>query len=107
MRCAHGRRLPLDLAREARERSRSGCVDSAVRCQLPAHATGEHHGLVDDLEYDTALWLRWQGTDVALAVLRDCPAAGPAPDGEGCCLFLDHAGRHTWADTEPQITGIG
>ncbi|MFC9943479.1 hypothetical protein [Streptomyces pratensis] len=104
MRCTHWRRLPLDLARKAREQSSSGHVDSAVRCQLSAHETGAHHGLLDDLEYDTALWLRWCGTDVALATLPDCPALGPGPDREGCCLFLDHAEHHTWADTEEEVS---
>lgn len=81
-------------------------VDSAVRCQLSAHDTGEHCGLLDDLDYDTALWLRWCGVDVALAVLPDCPAVGPEPESEGCCLFLDHIAHHTWADTEEEVSHI-
>ncbi len=30
MRCTHWRRVPLDLVREARERSAAECVDRAV-----------------------------------------------------------------------------
>ncbi|WP_433856796.1 hypothetical protein [Streptomyces kronopolitis] len=102
MRCAHRRRVPLDLAREAGRRSASGLVDSTVRCQLSAHGDGEHYGLLDDdLECGTALWLRWGGTGVALVVLPDCPVSGPGPDGEGCCLFADHVERHTWEEVHP------
>ncbi|MFJ3188271.1 hypothetical protein [Streptomyces halstedii] len=104
MRCTHWRRLPPELAREARERSAAGCVDSAVRCQLSAHDTGEHYGLLDDLEYGTALWLHWCETDVALAVLPDCPTVGAGPDREGCRLFLDHAERHAWVDAEGEAS---
>ncbi|MFI1736734.1 hypothetical protein [Streptomyces sioyaensis] len=104
MRCAHWHRLPLDLAREVRERSASGCVDSAVQCQLSAHEDGAHYGLLDDdLEYGTALWFRWGGTDMQRVVLPDCPVAGPAPDREGCCLFADHAEQHTWEDTVEEV----
>jgi hypothetical protein len=56
---------------------------------------------VDDLEYGTALWLRWAGPDVGLVVLPDCPVAGQGPDGEGCCLFADHAAQHTWEEAHP------
>ncbi|WTG18339.1 hypothetical protein OG945_16135 [Streptomyces decoyicus] len=98
MRCTHWRLLPLDLAREARGRSASGCVDSAVQCQLCTHRDGQHHGLLEDLEYGTALWFRWDGPDVELVVLPDCPVVGPGPDGEACCLFADHAGQHTWEE---------
>ncbi|WP_432094039.1 hypothetical protein [Streptomyces sp. bgisy100] len=104
MACAHWRRLPLGLAREARERSASGWVDSAVQCQLSAHVGGEHFGFLDDVEHGTALWLRWRGTtEVALVVLSDCPVAGPGPDKEGCCLFADHSEQHTWQDTVEEI----
>ncbi|MGW7363876.1 hypothetical protein ACWGI8_10695 [Streptomyces sp. NPDC054841] len=98
MRCAQWRRLPLDLLREARERSTSGCVDSAVQCQLSAHEDGEHYGLLDDLDYGTALWLRWHEAELGLVVLPDCPAVAPGPDGEGCCLFAGHTEQHTWED---------
>jgi hypothetical protein len=107
MRCTHWRRLPRDLAGEAREQSTSGYVDSAVRCQLSAHDAGDHHGLLDELEYGTALWLRWCVNDVALIALPDCPALGPDPTREGCCLFLDHTEHHTWADTEEEVSRIG
>ncbi|MFI1161606.1 hypothetical protein [Streptomyces sioyaensis] len=101
MRCAHWRQLPMDLAREARARSASKCVDSAVQCQLSAHQGGEHYGFLDDPEYGTALWLRWRGTEVDLVVLSDCPVVGPGPDGEGCCLFADHVEQHTWEEAHP------
>lgn len=104
MACAHWRRLPMDLARQARERSATGCVDSAVQCQLRAHEGGEHFGLLDDVEYSTALWLRWRGTtEVALVVLADCPVVGPGSDGEGCCLFAGHTEQHTWQDAVEEI----
>lgn len=98
MRCAHWRRVPLDLAREAREKSATTYIDRAVQCQLSAHDEGEHFGLLtDDGAYGTALWLRWCGTGEAeLVVLPDCPVVAPWPGGEGCCLFADHAKQHTW-----------
>ncbi|MCF3175127.1 hypothetical protein IPZ61_17605 [Streptomyces sioyaensis] len=101
MRCAHWHRLPLYLAREARGKSASGCLDSSLQCQLSAHESGEHYGFVDDPEYGTAWWLRWCGTEVDLVVLPDCPVVGPGPDGEGCCLFADHAEQHTWEEARP------
>jgi hypothetical protein len=106
MRCTHWRWVPLDLAREARERSAAECVDRAVQCQLSAHGDGEHYGLLDDLgEYATALWLRWQEkTDVDLVVLPDCPVVAPGPDGEGCCLFAGHTKQHTWEDTLEEVS---
>lgn len=98
MRCAHWRRVPLDLAREAREKWAATGIDRAVQCQLSAHDDGEHFGLLADVgEYGTALWLRWRGRSGAQpAALPDCPAVSPGPDGEGCCLFADHAKQHTW-----------
>lgn len=101
MRCAHWRRLPLGLAREALGRSASGFLDMVVQCQLSAHEDGEHYGFVDDPEYGTALWLRWCGTEVGLVVLPDCPVVGPGPDGQGCCLFADHVERHIWEEAHP------
>ncbi|TRV73974.1 hypothetical protein FKN01_25785 [Streptomyces sp. 130] len=105
MRCVRWRRLPLGLAREARENPTVDHVDRAVRCQLSAHDGGDHFGLVsDDGSYRTALWLRWRGTDEPeLLVLPDCPVAAPGPDGDGCCLFVDHAKQHTWEDTPEEV----
>ncbi|MFE1171604.1 hypothetical protein [Streptomyces sp. NPDC058773] len=99
MRCANWRRLPLDLARKARERSASKCVDSTVQCQLCAHEDSQHYGLLDDLEYGTALWFRWGAAGTELAVLADCPVPdAQGPGREGCCLFAGHAGQHTWEE---------
>ncbi|MFZ4266838.1 hypothetical protein [Streptomyces arboris] len=100
MRCAHWRRVPLDLAGEALGKSAAKYIDRAVQCQLASHNEGEHFGLLtDDGAYGTALWLRWYGTDEAeLVVLSDCPVVAPGPDGEGCCLFAGHAQQHTWED---------
>ncbi|MFJ8331037.1 hypothetical protein [Streptomyces sp. NPDC094437] len=98
VRCAHWRRLPSALAREARLVSASGCVDGALQCQLCTHEDGEHYGLLDEAEYGSALWLRWRGsTGTELAVLPDCPVADPGPGGEACCLFAGHVESHTWA----------
>ncbi|MGW1207123.1 hypothetical protein [Streptomyces cyaneofuscatus] len=103
MRCRHWRRVPLDLSREARQKAPSGCVDRAVQCQLSTHEGDEHYGLLAELDtYGTALWLRWRGACVDLFVLRDCSVTGPGPDGEGCCLFADHAEQHTWEDTSEE-----
>lgn len=109
MRCAHWRRVPLDLMREVQERSADTCVDSAVQCQLSAHAEGAHYGFAGDLgEYGTAQWVRWtEMTAVDLVVLRDCPAIAPGPDGDACCLFADHVGRHTWEDTPEEVSLTG
>lgn len=57
MRCAHWRRVPLDLAREAREKSAATYIDRAVQGQLSSHDKGEHFGLLTDAgAYGTALW---------------------------------------------------
>jgi hypothetical protein len=98
--------VPLDLAKEAREKSTAKYIDRAVRCQLSAHYEGEHFGLLTDASaYGTALWLRWHGTDEAeLVVLPDCLVAAPVPDGEGCCLFADHAKQHTWEDALEEVS---
>ncbi|MFJ4032285.1 hypothetical protein [Streptomyces griseoluteus] len=100
MRCAHWRRVPLHLAREALEKWSADCVDAALQCQLSTHDHGEHYGLIDDSgERGTALWLRWNGrSEVELLTLPDCPAATPGPDSEGCCLFAHHTGQHSWED---------
>lgn len=105
MRCVHWRRVSLDLACEAREKSTAPYIDRAVQCQLSAHDGGEHFGLLTDANaYGTALWLRWHGTGGAeLVVLPDCPVAAPGPDGDGCCLFADHAKQHTWEDTPEKV----
>ncbi|MFJ3503952.1 MULTISPECIES: hypothetical protein [unclassified Streptomyces] len=97
--------MPLDLGREARERLAVDHVDRAVQCQLSAHDNGDHFGLISDTgPYGTALWLRWCDTgEAALVVLPDCPVAAPGPDGEGCCLFVDHAKQHTWEETPEEV----
>lgn len=102
MRCALWRRLPPALAQDARQTSASGCVDSAVQCQLPRHEAGPHYGLLEDTRPTAALWLRWQGTDVELTVLPDCPAVAPGLDGDGCCLFAGHPHQHTWEEALPE-----
>ncbi|MFE2291290.1 hypothetical protein [Streptomyces sp. NPDC059452] len=82
---------PLDVAQEARQKAQGGCVDRAVQCQLSAHEDDEHYGLLAELAtYGTTLWLRRRGTGTDLIALPDCPATGPGPDEEGCCLFADH-----------------
>ncbi len=105
MRCVHWRRVPLHLLREAREKPAVDHVDGAVQCQLSAHDDGDHFGLLSDTgPYGTALWLRWCDTGEAeLVVLPDCPVAAPDPDGEGCCLFADHAKQHTWEDALEEV----
>lgn len=96
-RCSRWRRVPLDLAREAREKSVVAYIDRAVRCQLSAHEAGEHFSLLTDADvYGTALWLCWHGPDEAeLVVLPDCPVAAPRPDSDGCRLFAGHTAQHT------------
>lgn len=94
--CAHWRRVPLDLLRQARERSPCGHVDRAVQCQLSEHRTGDHYGFLDDAEYATASWLRWSDNEAALVVLADCPVRRSGGPMESCCLFEEHGGRHTW-----------
>ncbi|MFS0696344.1 hypothetical protein [Streptomyces nitrosporeus] len=97
MRCAHWRRVALELARK---KLAVDHVDRVLQCQLSAHEDGDHFGLLSDTgSYGTALWLRWCGRgETELVVLPDCPMAAPGPDGEGCCLFADHAEQHTWED---------
>ncbi|MEU5228435.1 SDR family oxidoreductase [Streptomyces anulatus] len=49
-------------------------LDRAVQCHLSAHEGDEHYGRLAELDqYGTALWLRWHGSDVDVAVLPDCP----------------------------------
>ncbi|MCN9241956.1 hypothetical protein NGF19_14345 [Streptomyces sp. RY43-2] len=105
-RCTHWRRVPLDLAQEALDRSATDCVDRAAHCQLSAHHDGEHYGLLGDLgEYGTALWLRWrERTEADLVVLPDCPVVAPGLDGDGCCLFADHSEQHTWEDASEEAS---
>ncbi|MEU8100110.1 hypothetical protein [Streptomyces rubiginosohelvolus] len=109
MRCVHWCRVPLDLAREAREKSAVPYVDGAVQCQLPVHDDSDHFGLLTDAcAYGTALWLRWLGADeTALVLLPDCPVAAPGPDGDCCCLFADHAEQHTWEDALQKVSCTG
>ncbi|MFE8938894.1 hypothetical protein ACFYNX_15540 [Streptomyces sp. NPDC007872] len=106
MRCAHWRRVPLDLLLETREKPTVDHVDRAVQCQLSTHEDGDHFGLLSDTgPCGTALWLRWCGTGEAEpVVLPDCPVAAPGPDGEGCCLFADHATQHTWEDALSEVS---
>ncbi|MFI1223915.1 MULTISPECIES: hypothetical protein [unclassified Streptomyces] len=106
MRCVHWCRVPVDLAREAREKSAATYIDRAAQCQLSAHDEGEHFGLLTDAcAYGTALWLRWHElTETELVVLPDCPVAAPGPDGDGCCLFTDHAQQHTWEDAREAVS---
>ncbi len=102
MRCTLWHRVPVTLAVEARRMAVSGCIDSAVQCQLPGHSHGSHYALLDEAGPDTALWLRWNGTEVELRVLADCTSIAPRHDGDACCLFSGHADRHTWEDVRPQ-----
>lgn len=106
MRCAHWRRVPPGLLREAWGRAASGCVDRVVRCQLALHDVGPHHGFLDDLAaYGTALWLRWDGADdVALVGVADCPVVAARPDGDACCLFAGHGGAHAWETLDVRRT---
>lgn len=101
MQCTRWRRLPLNLAQDARERAPSGCVDRAVQCQLSTHDDDRHYGFLDDLSYGTALWLWWHGAGVGLAVLSDCSTADLRPGGEGCGLFAGHTEQHTWEENPP------
>ncbi|MFF7386167.1 hypothetical protein [Streptomyces griseoluteus] len=101
-RCAHWRRVPLDILREAQQRSSSGHADRAVQCQLFEHRTGDHYGFLDDAGYATASWLRWFDSETALVVLADCPVASAGAPGESCCLFEKHGGPHTWDEERPE-----
>ncbi|WP_240805804.1 hypothetical protein [Streptomyces sp. BPSDS2] len=98
--------MPLDLAREAREKAATPYIDKAVQCQLSEHDAGEHFGLLTDTgTYGTALWLCWYGTaETELFVLPDCPVVAPGPDGEGCSLFADHPEQHTWEDAPEEVS---
>ena len=109
MRCVHWRRVPLDLVREAREKSTALYVDRAVQCQLSAHDDCDHFGLLtDDCAYGSALWFRWLGAnETALVLLSDCPVAAPGPDGDGCCLFAGHTAQHTWEDALEEVSCTG
>ncbi len=98
MRCAHWRRVPLDLAREKQD---AGGVDRAVQCQLSPHEDDEHYGLLADAgAYGTALWLRWtERAEAEPTTLPDCPVTSAGLNREGCCLFEGHPEQHTWEDT--------
>ncbi|MEU4151561.1 hypothetical protein [Streptomyces sp. NPDC026659] len=106
-RCTHWRRVPLDILREARDRSHSGCVDRAVQCQLSEHRIGDHYGFLDDAAYATASWLRWAGSEATQAVLADCPVRSAGGHEESCCLFAGHGGRHTWEEGRSGTESVG
>ncbi|NEC63686.1 hypothetical protein G3I41_03360 [Streptomyces sp. SID9727] len=105
MRCTLWRRLPLPLADEARQMAASGCVDAAVQCQLTGHTSGPHYALLDEAGPATALWLRWHNAEVGFSVLPDCPSTAPGHDGDACCLFAGHAGRHMWNEADHERHG--
>ncbi|MFJ6145984.1 hypothetical protein ACIQH7_20525 [Streptomyces anulatus] len=76
---------------------------------MSAHEGGEHYALLAELDqYGTALWLRWHGSDVAVAVLPDCPVtgsgsgSGSGSSGDACCLFAGHVERHSWEGATPR-----
>ncbi|WTG62073.1 hypothetical protein OH797_18625 [Streptomyces anulatus] len=105
MRCTHWHHLPTGLAKKARRMAPDDPLDRAVQCHLSAHEGDEHYGLLAELgQYGTALWLRWHGSDVDVAVLPDCPVigTGSGSGGDACCLFAGHVERHSWEDTPPQ-----
>ncbi|MEU9401408.1 hypothetical protein [Streptomyces sp. SID4985] len=106
-RCTHWRRVPLDILREARDRSRSGWVDHAVQCQMPEHRAGDHYGFLDDAAYATALWLRWAGGEATSVVLADCLVRSAGAHEESCCLFVGHGGRHTWEEDRSETEPVG
>lgn len=107
MRCAHWHHLPIELAKDARLLAPDAPLDRAVRCHLSAHEGDEHYGLLAELDqYGTALWLRWHGSDVDVAVLPDCPVtgsgSGSGSSGDACCLFAGHVERHSWEGATPR-----
>lgn len=102
MKCVHWHCLPLDLAREARNKAPVAHLDRAVQCHLSIHEGDEHYGFLTELDgYGIALWLRWCGEDKVEAVtLPDCPTLSTGANRDGCCLFAGHVQHHTWEDAQ-------
>jgi hypothetical protein len=100
--------LAFDRAAGARPED----VEVNLRCVLQAHADGEHHGFVMELDgIDSgAVWATWTDEPpTAVEVRADCRAVSPPERGsQPCCEFAGHPGAHTfdtddsWAAQGPQ-----
>jgi hypothetical protein len=71
-------------------------------CVLEDHnLTTLHQAVICEQGRDQALWVYWNDHEppADLALRTDCPAT--SPDGNGCCGYVGHPGRHTF-----QLTGL-
>lgn len=80
-------------------------VEVNLRCVLQAHAAGEHHAFVMQLDSPDAgaVWASWtEEPPTAVEVRPDCPAVSPPGHGsEPCCEFAGHHGAHTYDTYDP------
>jgi hypothetical protein len=79
-------------------------VQPYPHCSLEAHATGDHHGSVMELDgvHAGCVWTRWTGDHLptTVFVLPDCEVT--SSDGmDGCGIFGGHPGAHTWEMEHP------
>ncbi|GAA3721307.1 hypothetical protein [Streptomyces tremellae] len=106
--CGATTRLPerlvlaaLRLAPEPYGEPEDGRVERRLRCVREAHARGDHHARVRDVDgvRAGAVWARWRGNDRprTVAVLPDCPAVQTHHRGTTpCTAFRNHPGGHSW-----------
>lgn len=96
--------LPLALLAGALDMEPAATIDTVIEspvCILQGRHRGDHHGLVASERGDDAVWAVWGAAHaVHLVVLTDCP--GVTTDGmDGCSLFAEHDGRHSFDLYDP------
>jgi hypothetical protein len=83
--------VAVTLAFEGAAGARAEYVEVHLRCVLQAHADGEHHGFVMELDgHDSgAVWATWTDEPPkAVEVRPDCPAvSSPECGSQPCCEF--------------------
>lgn len=102
--------VPVTLAFDRAAGARPEDVEVNLRCVLQAHADGEHHGFVMELDgIDSgAVWATWTDEPpTAVEVRADCRAVSPPERGsQPCCEFAGHPGAHTF-DTDDSWAAQG
>ncbi|MEE4546791.1 hypothetical protein V2S66_33105 [Streptomyces sp. V4-01] len=77
-------------------------IQDVPSCMIQDLHVGAHHGLVASEKGDDAVWAVWSDEGTAhLQRLLDCTTSS-ADDTEGCGLYDQHEGRHTFELYDPQ-----
>ncbi|MFI6285939.1 hypothetical protein ACIBCM_14465 [Streptomyces sp. NPDC051018] len=85
---------------------------TALRCGLEAHSAGPHFDLVRELTDARRgeVWARWENgrEPDGISILGDCPADNgePGPSNDGCTLFAEHRGGHSFEFSDPEYDAI-